>query len=235
MRPKQASNRLLSDHLGSPRLVVNAFTGVVAQRMDYDEFGNVTYNSAPGFQPFGFAGGLYDRDTKLVRFGARDYDAETGRWSAKDPIGFDGGPNLYLYVRGDPLNRIDPTGLACTDAGPPERFLKGSYIDWDIVSGIEKLALAVSVGANECACTFKVQEHGTLVVEWIWRQVMICTSRCGSQTVEFFWNDFERGPEGGEERETEQAPQLAAISPDDIAAGRDCEWACNRLGLEGVL
>ncbi len=33
----------------------------------------------PSFQPFGFAGGLYDLDTKLTRFGARDYDAETSR------------------------------------------------------------------------------------------------------------------------------------------------------------
>jgi RHS repeat-associated protein len=45
-------------------------------------------DSNPGFQPFGFADGLYDRDTDLVRFGARDYDLETSRWTAKDPIGF---------------------------------------------------------------------------------------------------------------------------------------------------
>jgi RHS repeat-associated protein len=104
--------RILSDHLGSLRLVVNTADGTVAQRMDYDEFGNVTYDSAPGFQPFGFAGGLYDRDTKLVRFGARDYDAQTGRWTAKDPIRFDGGDvNLYGYVVSDPINFADPTGL----------------------------------------------------------------------------------------------------------------------------
>ena len=45
----------------------------------------------PGFQPFGFAGGIYDLHTALVRFGARDYDAFTGRWTAKDPISFAGG------------------------------------------------------------------------------------------------------------------------------------------------
>jgi len=49
--------------------------------------------------PFGFAGGLYDPLTKLVHFGFRDYDSYTGKWTAKDPIGFAGGDsNLYGYV-----------------------------------------------------------------------------------------------------------------------------------------
>ena len=104
--------RIISDHLGSPRLIVNTTTGVIVQRLDYDEFGQVITDTNPGFQPFGFAGGLYDRDTKLVRFGARDYDAETGRWTAKDPIRFAGGDtNLYGYVLGDPVNLTDVNGL----------------------------------------------------------------------------------------------------------------------------
>lgn len=107
--------RIITDHLGSPRLVVDAATGVPAQRMDYDEWGHVTADTAPGFQPFGFAGGLYDPDTKLTRFGARDYDAETGRWTRQDPVLFIGGSaNLYGYVINDPQNRIDPSGLKDT-------------------------------------------------------------------------------------------------------------------------
>ncbi|WP_218915034.1 RHS repeat-associated core domain-containing protein [Desulfurivibrio alkaliphilus] len=104
--------RIIADHLGSPRLVVNTATGEIAQRIDYDEFGNVLQDTNPGFQPFGFAGGLHDRDTNLTRFGARDYDPQTGRWTAKDPILFAGGDtNLYGYVLNDPINWIDPEGL----------------------------------------------------------------------------------------------------------------------------
>lgn len=69
-------------------------------------------DSNPGFQAFGFASGLYDHQTSLVRFGARDYDPETGRWLSKDPILFNGGDtNLYGYVLNDPINFIDPSGL----------------------------------------------------------------------------------------------------------------------------
>ncbi len=120
-------------------MVVNAETGDIAQEIEYDVWGNVLNDSNPNFQPFYFAGGLYDTDTKLTRFGARDYDAdtkltrfgardydadtkltrfgardydaETGRWTAKDPIDLAGGlTSLYDYVGGDPVNWIDPEG-----------------------------------------------------------------------------------------------------------------------------
>jgi RHS repeat-associated protein len=104
--------QIITDHLGSPVVVVNTATGVVAQEVKYDEFGNIISDTNPGFTPFGFAGCLYDQDTKLCRFGARDYDASTGRWLSKDPILFGGGDtNLYGYVMQDPINFIDPSGL----------------------------------------------------------------------------------------------------------------------------
>jgi RHS repeat-associated protein/uncharacterized repeat protein (TIGR01451 family) len=104
--------RIITDELGSPRIIVDASSGTIAQELDYDDFGRVTRDTNPGFQPFGFVGGLYDPDTKLVRFGARDYDPDAGRWTAKDPIRFAGGDtNLYGYVLGDPVNFTDPLGL----------------------------------------------------------------------------------------------------------------------------
>jgi RHS repeat-associated protein len=55
---------------------------------------------------------LYDSDTGLVHFGAREYDPRVGRWTTKDPIRFAGGQsNLYLYVNADPVNLMDPRGL----------------------------------------------------------------------------------------------------------------------------
>jgi RHS repeat-associated protein len=105
--------RIITDPLGSVRAVANAQTGQILQRLDYDAFGRVILDTNPGFQPFGYAGGLYDYQTGLVRFGARDYDAETGRWTTKDPVGFGGGStSLYAYVANDPVNSLDPLGLA---------------------------------------------------------------------------------------------------------------------------
>ncbi len=105
-----ATYRVVSDHLGSPRLIVDVVTGVIVQELRYDAFGRVTLDTNPGFQPFGFAGGLYDPQTGLIRFGARDYDPEIGRWTTMDPIGFGGGLNHYSYSNQNPVNYSDPAG-----------------------------------------------------------------------------------------------------------------------------
>lgn len=115
-----ATLRVISDHLGSVRLIVDSF-GSLKQRMDYGEFGNAASNANPGFQgfqPFGFAGGLRDERTQTTRFGARDYDPNTGRWLTKDPVGFRGGDtSLFAYVFNDPINLLDPSGLQALPPG----------------------------------------------------------------------------------------------------------------------
>ncbi|MBX3131690.1 MAG: RHS repeat-associated core domain-containing protein [Polyangiaceae bacterium] len=103
--------RLLTDQLGSVRLVVRVSDGAVVQHIDYDPWGVPTVVTGDWtVQGFGFAGGVYDAETGFVRFGARDYDARVGRWTAKDPIRFDGGDNLLMYALGDPVGKVDLDG-----------------------------------------------------------------------------------------------------------------------------
>jgi RHS repeat-associated protein len=112
--------RLISDIRGSVRLVVDVESGAIMQQLDYDAFGKVIGDSLPGFQPFGFQGGLYDSATGLTRFGVRDYDGALGRWTARDPSFFAGGAtNFYAFVGNDPINFSDPSGLGglAGDAG----------------------------------------------------------------------------------------------------------------------
>ena len=112
-----ARYRVAVDHLGSPRVVVDG-SGAVVKVLTWDSFGDLVGDSAPDFQLWiGFAGGLVDPTTGFVRFGLRDYDPATGRWTARDPIAFGGGQaNLYAYVNNDPTGRIDLSGLVSVAA-----------------------------------------------------------------------------------------------------------------------
>jgi RHS repeat-associated protein len=117
----------VTDHLGSVRDVVRSSDDTLVQALTYDAWGKVTSDTNPGFQPFGFAGGLYDAATGLVRFGARDYDASSGTWTSKDPIRFQSGsPNIYGYAQGDPVNHVDSSGLQSVPPKDPAAVAEGA-------------------------------------------------------------------------------------------------------------
>ncbi|WP_395245162.1 RHS repeat-associated core domain-containing protein [Agromyces sp. MMS24-K17] len=105
-----------TDQVGSPRVVTDA-SGTIVEQVRYSAFGEVLADSAPGFDaPLGFAGGIPDAATGLVRFGMRDYEPATGRWTTRDPIGLSGGQtDLYAYVGQDPVQQRDSSGLADDD------------------------------------------------------------------------------------------------------------------------
>jgi RHS repeat-associated protein len=90
---------VISDHLGSPRYAVNvANAGDVPFTASYSSFGEVT-GTGLDWMLFGFAGGHYDPDSRLVRFGARDLEPQIGRWAKKDPIHFDGDGQICTSTR----------------------------------------------------------------------------------------------------------------------------------------
>ncbi len=114
--------RVIKDHLGSVRMIDNASTGEIVKEIEYDEFGNIITETGTYSIPFGFAGGLQDRDTGLIHFGARWYDPEVGRWISKEPLGFEGAMNFYSYCDGDPVNYVDVNGL--------KTIVLVKYSDW---------------------------------------------------------------------------------------------------------
>jgi hypothetical protein len=69
------------------------------------------------------------------RSGSRDYDAETGRWTCKDPVGIGGGSsNVYAYVNDDPVDLLDPTGLVPDPANTAKTYclLFGTMCNWPL-------------------------------------------------------------------------------------------------------
>ena len=103
------------DHLGAPLTVTDA-TGQIVWRWDRDPYGNGKPNENPsGLGAFTynlrFPGQYYDKETELHYNYFRDYNPKTGRYVQADPIGLDGGVNLYGYVGGNPITFADETGL----------------------------------------------------------------------------------------------------------------------------
>jgi RHS repeat-associated protein len=116
MRRAGSTYYVSSDQLGTPRVVTDATGAVVATRA-HDSLGvpDPAGTTHPEFDvPIGFAGGIADPLTGLVRFGFRDYDPVAGRWTSRDPALFAGGQaNLYQYVGNNPVLLRDPAGLWC--------------------------------------------------------------------------------------------------------------------------
>jgi len=94
--------------------IISDLSGNVIKKIDYDSFGNIVDDTNSSFEiPFRFAGGLYDKDTGLIRLGYRDYDPDISRWTAKDPMLFESeDTDLYGYCLNDPFNYVDPEGLS---------------------------------------------------------------------------------------------------------------------------
>ncbi len=179
------------DQVGSLRAVTDTSHNIVKE-ISYDTFGKLLSDSNPSFTvPFGFAGGLYDVDTKLTRFGYRDYDAYTGKWTAKDPIGFSGGDsNLYGYVLGDPVNFVDPTGLFEEIVEVPLAVIVvagyGYYLIWNEISDWWNSAHWWETDScerddeeDDCGC-WKILEkrYSWHQGDYIWYEFQQCLEEC---------------------------------------------------------
>ena len=109
------------DHLGSVREVVDD-SGALKARYSYDPWGRRSkIEGEEDFEvEFGYTGHHFHEESKLHLTWYRAYDAGLGRWLSPDPIGENGGLNLYGYCLNDPVNCLDPDGLIIKIVGSPE-------------------------------------------------------------------------------------------------------------------
>jgi RHS repeat-associated protein len=99
-----------ADGLGSITAIVDTTRNVV-ERYSYDTYGKPTQQT--GFRnSFTYTGREWDKETGLYYYRARYYDPMDGRFIGKDPISYMGGINVFAYVQNNPINWIDPFGLA---------------------------------------------------------------------------------------------------------------------------
>lgn len=103
------------DALLSIRMVTDE-NGDIVLRREFGAFGGElagNFDNVPGGLDYGFVGGAgcrKDPSSGLVYMRARWFDSGLGRFISRDPIGLEGGPNLYAYVDNSPANEIDPLG-----------------------------------------------------------------------------------------------------------------------------
>jgi len=101
------------DHLGSIREMTDS-AGALVARYEYDPFGRRSANlitSGAVEADFGYTGHYFHAPSGLHLAVYRAYDADTGRWLNRDPLGEAGGINLYQYVANNPLGSTDLLGL----------------------------------------------------------------------------------------------------------------------------
>lgn len=99
-----------NDHLGTPQKFIAA-NGALVWEAKYDSFGRVDVLVEAVTNNLRFPGQYYDAETGLHYNWNRYYDPATGRYITADPIGLEGGDNLYLYANANSINLTDPMGL----------------------------------------------------------------------------------------------------------------------------
>ena len=104
----------LDNHLGSATLELDDAGSVISYE-EYHPYGSTAFHTANGAaqvsaKRYRYTGKEKDEETGLYYHGARYYAPWLGRWTAADPSGSSGGPNLYEYVAGSPINLSDPDG-----------------------------------------------------------------------------------------------------------------------------
>jgi RHS repeat-associated protein len=102
------------NHHGDVMALIDDSGSNIVARYEYDPWGVLLSATGPAVDacPFRWQTKYIDAETGLYYFGYRFFDSLTGRWLSRDPLEEDGGVNLYAFCGNDPVNGVDPLGLA---------------------------------------------------------------------------------------------------------------------------
>ena len=111
---KQLTRYQLHNHLGSSALELDDIAQVISYE-EYHPYGTTSYqakNAAikSAAKRYRYTGMERDEETGLEYHSARYYLPWLGRWLSSDPIGINGGMDLYQYCNCNPVNLIDQAG-----------------------------------------------------------------------------------------------------------------------------
>jgi RHS repeat-associated protein len=109
IKPGEAVYYFHNDHLGTPQVLTDD-TQTNAWKAVYTPFGDAVPSIQAVDNPFRFPGQYYDQETGLHYNYFRYYNPQTGRYMTPDPIGLEGGINLFAYAANNPVNKSDPEG-----------------------------------------------------------------------------------------------------------------------------
>ena len=110
IKPGESAYYFHNDHLGTPQVLMDD-TQTIAWKAVYTPFGEAVASIQTVDNPFRFPGQYYDPETGLHYNYFRYYNPQTGRYITPDPIGLEGGINLFSYAYNNPLLNADEHGL----------------------------------------------------------------------------------------------------------------------------
>jgi len=103
----------IKDQVGTIYKTFSHGTSQVVNTRAFDTFGNLISQSGTSKSPLGFQSKYLDPESGLYYFYHRYYSPSLGRFTTEDPIGLNGGNNMFSFVKNNPLNLNDKYGLIC--------------------------------------------------------------------------------------------------------------------------
>ncbi|THT95972.1 RHS repeat protein [Lampropedia puyangensis] len=148
-----------NDHLGTPQIATNR-AGQETWSMVAESFGETTVSATASAElNIRFPGQYFDQETNTHYNFHRDYNPAMGRYIESDPIGLDGGLNIYSYSDANGIMIIDPSGLKsvvrCRPVGSP-----GGEPSW-------KVRMARALGGEHCYIVLNCENINGIHVSYL--------------------------------------------------------------------